>query len=370
MFRFLLSSKTKWRNTMLASLLVLCGAGLAGCTDWQSSKGQNSANAADSKVGWYPGKIKVGHLVALDMAPLFVAKEAGFFAEEGLDVETVFFSNPGDNNTALSGNSIQFSVNPFTLPYFAQHSGVPMRIIASAGGLGVIQVVIQGQYDVNDMAQLAKWVKANPGKKLKVATLKGDTLDMILYRAFQKEGLSYNDFEVSWFNDLFAMVQAFESGQVDILSHIQPYTTRMQVEKGAKLLTDSNRVWGHGTPNCSLNVMDDFLQKYPNTVNAYLKAVYRGFDLIVNDPDRAIALVEKGNYYRVSRKVLKTAFATQKGVQLIPNISGMMTVINDMVASQYIEQPKVDILRLESISRISGTMNNKTGAGKAASIVR
>ena len=41
-------------------------------------------------------KVKAGHLVALDMAPLFVGKESGCFEKAVLDVETIFFANPGD----------------------------------------------------------------------------------------------------------------------------------------------------------------------------------------------------------------------------------------------------------------------------------
>src|SRR2546423_7432439 len=71
-------------------------------------------------------KIKVGHLVALDMAPLFVAKEAHLFEKYGLDVEPIFFANPGDNNAALAGGAIDLSINPFTLPFFAANSKVPI----------------------------------------------------------------------------------------------------------------------------------------------------------------------------------------------------------------------------------------------------
>ena len=59
----------------------------------------------------------------------------------GLDVETVFFANPGDNNAALAGGAIDFSTNPFTLPFFAANSGVPIRVIAAAGGWGGIEVI-------------------------------------------------------------------------------------------------------------------------------------------------------------------------------------------------------------------------------------
>ena len=308
--------------------------------------------------GWFDGAIKVGHLVALDMAPLFIAKEAGFFKEEGLDVETVFFSNPGDNNAALAGGSIQFSTNPFTLPFFGENSGIPMRIISSAGGSGVIQVIIQKQYNVKGMDSLAAWVKNNKGKKLKVASLKGDTLDMILFRSFKKVGLTYDDFEMVWFNDLLAMVQAFETKQVDILSHIQPYTTRMQVEMGAQLLTDNNETWGDGTPNCTVNVMEGFINQYPKTVEAYLKAIYKGFEMIVNDPEKATELVVKGNYYRVSPEVLLSAFKNQKKVQLMPNKEGVMMAIHDMVKQNYIKEPKIDIFYLQPLVDVKKQMEN------------
>lgn len=302
--------------------------------------------------GVFHGKIKAGHLVALDMAPLFVAKEAGFFKEEGLDLETVFFANPGDNNAALSGGSIQFSTNPFTLPYFAENSGVPMRIISSAGGEGVMQVIIQGSYGVSSMEDLAKWVKAHKDKKLKVATLKGDTLDMILYRSFQQVGLTYDDFEMVWFNDLLAMVQSFDTKQSDILSHIQPYTVGFQLEKGAKLLTNNSQVWGEGTPNCTVSVMDDFANKYPKTVEGYLAALHRGFQLIVDDPVKAQGLLIKGNYYRVAPEVLLEALKSQKKVVLRPNVDGMMICIQDMVKAGYIKPPQRNIVRLEFLDRV------------------
>ena len=311
-----------------------------------------ASNAA--RPGHYTGKIKVGHLVALDMAPMFVAKEAGFFKENDLDVETIFFPNPGDNNAALAGGAIQFSINPFTLPYLGANSGVPIRIISSAGGLGIMQVVIQGEYGVENSKQLQEWVRSHPNKKLKVGTLKGDTLDVILYRYFGTLGLTYNDFEMVWFNDLLAMVDAFKTKQVDILSHIKPYTTSLVVKQGAKVLTDNSEVWGEGTPNCTTAVMDEFLNKYPETVKSYLRAVRKGFQLIVDDPHKAVDLLTHGNYYKVDPEVLLYAFENQpKKVVLRPNVSGMNIAIDDMVKLGYIKhKPSGDIVRLEPLDDV------------------
>ena len=303
--------------------------------------------------GLYPGKIKVGHLVALDMAPLFVAKEAGFFEDEGLDVDLAFFSNPGDNNAALAGGSVQFNINPFTLPYFGENSGVPMRIISTAGGLEIIQVVMQGQYEVETIKQLAEWVKNNPNQTLKVGTLRGDTLDMILYRSFAEAGLTYDDFEMIWFNDLLAMVESFRTGDIAILSHIKPYTTDLIVNYDAKVLTNNDEVWGKGTPNTTIVVLEVFLAQYPETVRRYLRATYKGFELIVNNPEQAVELLTGGNYYKIDNDVLLYALKNQpKEVLLHPNVDGMMMAIQDMVQQNYIEQPQQNIVKTDILDAV------------------
>lgn len=308
---------------------------------------------SSKKEGWYDGKIKVGHLVALDMAPLFVAKEAGFFKEEGLDLETVFFSNPGDNNASLAGGSIQFSTNPFTLPYFAENSGVPMRIISTAGGIGIIQVIIHGKYNIETVEDLVKWIKANPDKKLKIGVLKGDTLEMIVYKMLKDNGLTYEDVEMVWFNDLLAMVQTFQTKQIDVLSHIKPYTTNLIVNEGAKVLTDNSKIWGYGTPNCTVSIMEEFGKKYPETVKAYLRAIKKGFELVVNNPERAAELLDGGNYYKVEKDVLLYAFKTQpKEVILKPDIEGMMIAISDLFNAGYIKKPEKNIVDTKFLDAI------------------
>jgi ABC-type nitrate/sulfonate/bicarbonate transport system substrate-binding protein len=317
------------------------------------SKNKNKSSEI-SEDGVYEGTLKVGHLVAIDMAPLFIAKEAGYFADEGLDVETVFFSNPGDNNAALSGGSVQMTINPFTLAYLGVNSGVPMRIIANAGGDGVMQVVIQGEYNIDTVEEFVSYVKSNPDKKLKVGTLRGDTLDMILYKMFQENGLSYDDFEMIWFNDLLAMVQSFKTGDIDVLSHIQPYTTDLIVNFDAKFITDNSIVWGEGTPNTTLMVLDSFQEKYPETVRRFLRAELRAVELIKNNPKEAMKILSGKNYYRISDDVLLKALESQKNATLLPNREGIMSAISDMVKQNYIKLPSeevIDITLLKEIMR-------------------
>ena len=336
-------------SLLTIAALLFASVSLIGCAPSEQDSSQDSFSKGE---GWYPGTIKAGHLVALDMAPLFIAKEKGYFKEMGIDVETVFFSNPGDNNAALAGDSIQFSTNPFTLPYFGENSGVPMRIISSAGGLGIIQVVAQGELGVQTSDDLATLIKENPEKKIRIGVLQGDTLEMIVRKMLTDRDITYEQVEMVWFNDLLAMVQSFKTKDIDVLSHIKPYTTDLEVNYGAVTLTDNNTEWGHGTPNCTVAVLEDFMTKYPNTIEAYLKALNKGFEFIVRNPDEAATILDEGNYYKVDKEVLDYAFSTQpKEVVLQPNVKGMMMAIEDLASMGYIDSPKIDIVHSEFLQK-------------------
>lgn len=308
------------------------------------------ARAADKPLT----KVKAGHLVAIDMAPLFVAKESGCFAQQGLDVETVFFANPGDNNAALAGGAIDFSTNPFTLPFFAANSGVPIRVVAAAGGWGVMEVVSQGKFGFKSMDDVKPYIKA--GKpKLKIATLQGDTLELILKREFTRLGIADTDVELVYFNDLLAMVESFRSGQVDLLSHIKPYTTEMVVSKGATVLTTNAKTYSVTTPNTVVSVLEKTLKDRPQVIESYLKGLLCAAAIINKQPEKATEYLSKGNYFRVSPKVLLSSLkAAPAPVSFTPDVAAIQTVVNELTKLGYVKgtTSAADIFRLDMIKAL------------------
>jgi ABC-type nitrate/sulfonate/bicarbonate transport system substrate-binding protein len=299
-------------------------------------------------------KVKAGHLVALDMAPLFLAKENGCFKEQGLEVETIFFANPGDNNAALAGGSIDFSTNPFTLPFFAANSGVPIRVVSAAGGWGVMEVVAQGKFDFKSMADLKPYIEAKK-PKLKIATLQGDTLELILTREFAKLNISEKDVELVYFNDLLAMVEAFRSNQVDLLSHIKPYTSDMVASKGATVLTTNAKTWSMGSPNTVVSVLDKTLTERPQIVQSYLKGLICAAAVINATPDKAAEYLGKGNYYRVPPQVLLAAFKSAPApISFTPDLESIQSVVDDLTKLGYIKgkTTAADIFRLDTVKAL------------------
>lgn len=299
-------------------------------------------------------KIKVGHLVALDMAPLFVAHAGGCFAENGLEVEPIFFANPGDNNAALAGGAIDFSVNPFTLPFFAANSGVPIRVIAAAGGWGVMEVVAQKETGLKNMADLKAYT-ASGKPKLKIATLQGDTLELILTREFEKYEILLDSVELVYFNDLLAMVEAFRSGQVEILSHIKPYTTDLVSSKGAAVLTTNAEAWTPNTPNTVISVLENTLTERKDVVEKYMKSMLCSAKILNEQPEKAVALLSDGTYFRVPPEVLLSSLKSAPApISFVPDVTAVQSVVTDLTNLGYVKgtTTAAEIFRLEIVEKL------------------
>ena len=192
--------------------------------------------------------VNVGHLVGICMSPLFYAKATEIFKEEGLDVQMKFMPNPGDALTALNSGAMDIIHNPFTNAFVAAGQGAPVRIIAGSGAGGLF-LVAQKETGIKSMDDLAK----AKGKGLKIGTVRFNTFELTLYRALAKSGVSYSDYNIVWFNDTLALAAAFESKNLDLATHVEPFATRLIDELGGAPIYSSLDAWGPHGPDCVTN---------------------------------------------------------------------------------------------------------------------
>ena len=222
-----------------------------------------------------------------------------------------------------------------------------MKIISNAGGHGVIEIVAQGAYQIQSPSDLQSFASSTPNQKLKVGLLQGDTLEMIFGDMIKPIGLTYDDFEIVWFQDLLAMVDSFKSKQIDILSHIKPYTTNLVVNHGATILTNNEIIWGTNAPNCVTVVLGNTLETKPDIIQSYLDATQEAFDIIINDPKQAATILGKSNYYQVDQTVLSQAFESQalsQNTSMDINKTAIKTVLRKMAEQGYIDMPEEEII--------------------------
>jgi len=288
-----------------------------------------------------PDVINVGHLVGICMSPLFYAQATGLFAAEGLKVDMKFMPNPGDALTALTGGVMHVVHIPFTNVIVAANNGAPVRIIGGSGAGGLF-LIAQGSSGIKSMNDL----KQHRGKGLKIGAMRLNTFELMAYRALASNGLKYEDFNMVWFSDTLSMASAFEAKAIDVVTHVEPFATRLVDKLGGVPIASNLDTWGKDGPDCVTNARIDFLEKYPQAATRYMRALLRADTLIKADRDKAVEVLDASKFYRVDKETLRAALPRQMPqVNLIgAGEAGMRTAIQDMTTLGYIKSVPANLI--------------------------
>ena len=288
-----------------------------------------------------PDVINVGHLVGICMSPLFYAQATGLFAAEGLKVEMKFMPNPGDALTALTGGVMQVVHIPFTNIIVAANNGAPVRIVGGSGAGGLF-LLAQGSTGIKSMKDL----QAKKGTGLKIGAMRLNTFELMLYRALANAGMKYDDFQMVWFSDTLSMASAFEAKAVDVVTHVEPFATRLVDKLGGVPIASNLDTWGKDGPDCVTNARIDFIEKYPQATTRYLRALLKADAAIKANRDKAVEVLDASKFYRVDKETLRSALPRQMPqVNLIgAGEAGMRTAIADMTTLGYIKTVPANLI--------------------------
>jgi putative hydroxymethylpyrimidine transport system substrate-binding protein len=139
-----------------------------------------------------------------DHVPLYVARDGGFFAKQGLDIELVPPADPSDPLKLVAAGQASFGINY-----------QPNLIIARAEGLPVRSVGVLAEHPLSSLAFLKKsGIRAPADLKGKRIGYSVEGIELALLRALMdREGLKPGDYSVVNVN--FNLTASLLSGQVD-----------------------------------------------------------------------------------------------------------------------------------------------------------
>src|SRR5262249_25707481 len=247
-----------------------------------------------------------GHLVGICMSPLFYAKAREYFKDEGLNVQMKFMPNPGDALTALNSGAMDIIHNPFTNAFIAAGQGAAERIIAGSGGGGLVLVAAKGA-GIKNMANLGPG--QSQGGRIRNGRL--NTLERSPYPPLVEAGVGYSDYNIVWFNDTLALAAAFESKNLDLATHVEPFATRLIDTLGGVPIASSLDAWGPHGPDCVTNTTARYLDSRPEVIKRYLKAILRADAAIKADLPKAVDVLDAAKFYRVNKETLTAALPRQ-----------------------------------------------------------
>lgn len=264
--------------TALASVVAL-----AGCSDDggdSDAEGDASPAAAEEIT-----TLRLGYFPNFTHAPALVGVQQGFFkdalAEQEITVTPTIFNAGPDAITSIFAGSLDISYigpNP-TVNGYVESGGDGVRVIAGAASAGAALVV---NSDIKTPEDLS-------GRTLATPQL-GNTQDVALRYWLKQEGLASaeegGDVTIAPQSNSEGLT-AFASGQIDGAWVPEPFVSQY-LDQGAEVLVDEASLWPDGEfVTTNVIVRTEFLEQYPEVVDAFLDAHVQSLELIEKDPATA-----------------------------------------------------------------------------------
>ncbi|WP_298752270.1 CmpA/NrtA family ABC transporter substrate-binding protein [uncultured Arcobacter sp.] len=288
-------------------------------------------------------KLKIGFIALTDCAPLVIAKEKGFFKEEGLDVHVSKEGGgwPGIQQKVISGE------------YDFSHALAGMPIAATLGINGnahlqaLLSLDLNGNaitYGNNIIKEMEKYgldktkrpVSAESLKKYIDAKHKAEGSNYSPLNFGMVHPVSTHNYELRYWMassgikpDEDCTIKPFPpptmpsnliAGNIEGYCVGEPWNSRIVLKGAGSALVTNYDIWNNN-PEKVLQARADFVKKNPETTKAVMRAVIKAqmwLDASWENREEAIKYLAKNNYVKapvnVLRKSMSGTFLYNKGV--------------------------------------------------------
>lgn len=289
--------RMRWRLLVLGALSVLLGTLGIAASPVATGQGATAIKMA------LPG-------AAVAAGPVYLARDRGYFAAQGLDVELVNFASSAEMVPALATGEVLAAVGAASPGvYNAVRRGIELKIVADAGstppGAGFTALVVRK--DLVDSGAVRDYADLR-GRRIAVPSRASTSL-IDVDRALQLGGLTLNDVDVVElpFADVNA---AFASRNLDAAIQIEPLVAAGVARELFVRWRGSDELYpGHQlafimySPRMPADVGQRFMQAYLRGARDYQDAFFRNVGrsevvqvLIANTPVKDAALYEQMAY--------------------------------------------------------------------------
>lgn len=226
-------------------------------------------------------EVRLGLSTWIGFAPLYVAKEKGFFEKEGASVDLLLMEGVAERRSALAAGKIQGFVSTVDTHVVTAASGVPaVQVLAlddSYGGDGIVALK-----EIQSLRDLV-------GRNVAVQTDGGASYFWFLY-LLEKEGISPSEiqFQSMTAGDAGA---AFVAGKVDAAVTWQPWLSRAEKTTFGHVLLKSDAT--PGVIADTLAMRKDFVESRPEAVRAIVAAWFDALDYIEANPQESYDIMAK-----------------------------------------------------------------------------
>ncbi len=269
----------------LVSALLLCGCASNSSqqsASQDSSSAQSSSSTKSAAVNSETEKIKVGLFEGSYLSvPVLVARDKGYFAEEGLDVDWQSVSTDGATSV-MSGDLDVYCTGYSTALSAIAQGDTTIQIIGGEMSEGC-------DYVAKSDFKLDKISSAKDFSGLKVGVCMGDPGYYMTKAACTDAGVT--DVSFVELDSIGTTVSAVEKGEVDV-SIVCGAMSYDMLGEGCKVLAKVSDFTGT-FPCCRLQANSTFIQNNASALQKFMTAALRGYQSYKDDPEGTSQILAK-----------------------------------------------------------------------------
>lgn len=258
---------------------MLAGAALLALT---ACGGSSDSSEGTSE----PTTLTVGLIPIIDVAPIYVGIEEGFFEEQGLKIEPVLASGGAAIVPAVTSESYQIGFSNNVSLMIGQSKGLPLQTFAPGVGVspdtesskknvGYCGVVSSGTGDIKDTSDL-------DGATIAVNTL-NNIGDVTITPILEDKGVDVDS--VSFVEMPFPdMPAALEGGHVDAVWVCEPFMTSL-MDKGDNPLFNNYGEVDDNLPVASYFTSTKWAENNPEDLKGFTAALKKSMEYSSENPE-------------------------------------------------------------------------------------
>ena len=344
--------KTKILAAVLAA--ILSAAALTGCntsSDSSSASETSASTALSDAAKLEKTTFNLGHLNSTAHLLGFVAKEEGYFEEEGLDVTLTLFSSAAELSSGLENGKLDVAFIGSVPTLTFQSQGHDLTIfggeMTNGHGYVIKPEFVEGKSDW-DVSIL---------KGRNVASVKNSVQDAELQILLKDKKIEIGEGEdkvnIVYFDSQKDAYNALQNDSIDAASAYSPYTslaeayspyTSLAESQGYKIVYRcSEEKLLENQPCCRQVAATEALAKYPNSYNAFERALIKAYKFTQENKEGTVKDVKK--YIDIEEDLINTEVYGGYGTSVPdPDKQGTITLKNSIVELGYTEDYDIEKL--------------------------
>ena len=293
-------------------------------------------------------KLKAGYLPTSGHLLYFVAKEKGFFQQEGLDVELARFTNSGEGLTAVKAGKLDVGSFGTSAPLAFIAKGADFTIFGGQMGEG------HGLIAKPDKAERFKDLKNFRGATIGAVRLA--TGDVVFRAALHEAGIDWKkDLTIKEFDSPAAVMEAVKKGSLDAGLVWIPYFTLAEKQGLVVVKYSGDVIKGHTC--CRQVALTSTVKERQADLEHFLTALLKAYQYYLTDKNGTVDVVAK--YVQIDKAdLLKDIYGGHLLVSPDPHKKSVLQFWDFMKKADYIT----------STEAIDGRINTRIYAGALASL--